>query len=47
MSADRLPQPRIVSGAQTGADRAALDVGLELDLDVGGWVPRGRLAERR
>ncbi len=45
MSADRLPQPRIVSGAQTGADRAALDVGLELDLDVGGWVPRGRLAE--
>ncbi|MGE4651898.1 MAG: putative molybdenum carrier protein [Myxococcota bacterium] len=45
MSEDRLPRPRIVSGAQTGADRAALDVGLELGLDVGGWVPRGRLAE--
>lgn len=36
---------RIVSGGQTGADRAALDAALELGLDVGGWVPRGRLAE--
>jgi Circularly permutated YpsA SLOG family len=36
---------RIVSGGQTGADRAALDVGLALGLDVGGWVPLGRLAE--
>ncbi|MEN8184356.1 MAG: putative molybdenum carrier protein [Myxococcota bacterium] len=36
---------RIVSGGQTGADRAALDVGLELGLDVGGWVPDGRRAE--
>ena len=45
MSVDPPPPPRIVSGAQTGADRAALDVGLELGLEVGGWVPRGRLAE--
>jgi hypothetical protein len=36
---------RIVSGGQTGVDRAALDLARELGLDVGGWVPRGRLAE--
>jgi hypothetical protein len=36
---------RIVSGGQTGADRAAWDVALELGLELGGWVPRGRLAE--
>ena len=36
---------RIVSGAQTGADRAALDAALELGLPCGGWVPRGRWAE--
>jgi hypothetical protein len=36
---------RIVSGGQTGVDRAALDVALELGLSCGGWCPRGRLAE--
>lgn len=36
---------RIVSGGQTGADRAALDVALELGFEAGGWVPLGRLAE--
>jgi hypothetical protein len=35
----------IHSGAQTGVDRAALDVARELGLATGGWVPRGRLAE--
>jgi hypothetical protein len=35
----------VVSGAQTGADRAALDVALEHGLEIGGWVPRGRAAE--
>ena len=35
----------LVSGGQTGADRAALDVALELGLDHGGWVPKGRAAE--
>jgi len=35
----------IVSGGQTGVDRAALDVALELGLPCGGWVPKGRLAE--
>jgi hypothetical protein len=36
---------RIVSGGQTGADRAAFDVALERGLEIGGWVPKGRLAE--
>ena len=36
---------KIVSGGQTGADRAAWDVALELGLEIGGWVPKGRLAE--
>ena len=36
---------RIISGGQTGADRAALDVALELGFEVGGWVPLGRAAE--
>jgi membrane protease YdiL (CAAX protease family) len=35
----------IVSGGQTGADRAGLDVAQELGLAAGGWVPRGRRAE--
>jgi hypothetical protein len=35
----------IVSGGQTGVDRAAWDVALELGLPIGGWVPKGRLAE--
>jgi hypothetical protein len=36
---------RLVSGGQTGVDRAALDVARELGLEHGGWCPRGRLAE--
>ena len=36
---------KLVSGAQTGADRAALDVALERGMESGGWVPRGRTAE--
>lgn len=36
---------KIVSGGQTGADRAALDVALGTGLECGGWVPKGRLAE--
>jgi hypothetical protein len=39
------PGFRIVSGAQTGVDRAALDVAIALGIGCGGWVPRGRLAE--
>jgi len=40
-----LPPLRIVSGGQTGVDRAALDVAIELGLRHGGWCPRGRRAE--
>ncbi|HXG08540.1 MAG TPA: putative molybdenum carrier protein [Gemmataceae bacterium] len=36
---------KIVSGGQTGVDRAALDVALELGLPCGGWCPKGRRAE--
>lgn len=35
----------IISGGQTGVDRAALDVGLHLKIPVGGACPRGRRAE--
>ncbi len=36
---------KIVSGGQTGVDRAALDVALELGIACGGWCPAGRWAE--
>ena len=36
---------KIVSGGQTGVDRAALDVAMEMNLPVGGWCPKGRNAE--
>ena len=36
---------KIISGAQTGADRAALDAALELGVATGGWIPKGRKAE--
>lgn len=36
---------RIVSGGQTGADRAALDWAIAHGIDHGGWCPRGRRAE--
>ncbi len=36
---------KIISGGQTGVDRAALDVALELGIPCGGWIPAGRIAE--
>lgn len=36
---------KVVSGGQTGVDRAALDVALEFGIPCGGWCPRGRRAE--
>lgn len=36
---------KIISGAQTGADRAAFDFALENGIEIGGFVPKNRLAE--
>ena len=36
---------KIISGGQTGADRAALDFAIYHDIPHGGWCPKGRLAE--
>jgi len=35
---------KVISGGQTGVDRAALDAAMKLGLDSGGWCPRGRRA---
>jgi hypothetical protein len=35
----------MISGGQTGADRAALDFALERKIPCGGWCPLGRRAE--
>src|SRR5260221_4757186 len=37
----------VVSGGQTGADRAALDWALTHGVECGGWCPKGRKAEDR
>lgn len=36
---------KIISGGQTGADRAALDFALENGIEISGFVPKGRRAE--
>ena len=36
---------KLISGGQTGVDRAALDAALAAGLPIGGWCPKGRLAE--
>ena len=36
---------KIISGGQTGADRAALDAAIKLGITHGGWIPRGRRTE--
>ena len=36
---------KIISGGQTGVDRAALDVAMRLRIAHAGWIPKGRLAE--
>ncbi len=51
MTKNRKPFPqtkldfRVISGGQTGVDRAALDVARELEIPCGGWSPKGRRAE--
>ena len=41
----RLNIRKIISGGQTGADRAGLDFGLANYIPIGGWCPKGRRAE--
>ena len=36
---------KIISGGQSGADRAALDFAIKMEIPHGGWIPKGRLAE--
>ncbi len=36
---------KIISGGQTGVDRAALDFALKYNIPCGGWCPKGRQAE--
>ncbi len=36
---------KIISGGQTGADQAALDVAIKFHISHGGWVPKGRKTE--
>lgn len=36
---------QIISGGQTGVDRAALDFAIEHDIPHGGWCPKGRKSE--
>lgn len=36
---------KIISGGQTGADRAGIDVAIKLGFDYGGAIPKGRRTE--
>ena len=36
---------KLISGGQTGVDRAALDVAIKTGIDYGGWCPQGGWAE--
>lgn len=39
------PLEKIISGGQTGADRAALEWAISHGITHGGWCPKGRCAE--
>jgi hypothetical protein len=45
MPSPAFPVQRIISGGQTGADRAALDFAIAHSLPYGGWLPAGRRTE--
>ena len=36
---------KVISGGQTGVDRAGLDAAMEAGIPIGGFCPKGRLAE--
>jgi len=36
---------KIISGGQTGADRAGLDFAIKRNIPYGGWLPKGRKTE--
>ena len=36
---------KIISGGQTGADRATLDFAIDNNIPHGGWIPKGRITE--
>ncbi len=36
---------KLISGGQSGVDRAVLDVAVERDIAYGGWCPKGGWAE--
>lgn len=36
---------KIISGGQTGADRAALDLAIKFNISHGGWIAKGRKTE--
>jgi len=37
---------KFISGGQTGAERAALDVAINLGISHGGWISKGRITEK-
>jgi len=37
---------KIISGGQTGADRAGLDFAIDHSIPHGGWIPKGRRTEQ-
>ncbi len=40
-----MPLRKIISGGQTGADRAALDIAIRMGIPHGGWISKDRLTE--
>ena len=36
---------KIISGGQTGANRAAFDVAIKFNFLIGGWIPKKRKTE--
>ena len=36
---------KIISGGQTEAEQAALDIAIKLGIPHGGWIPKGRITE--